>query len=344
MDPSERLDAVTENANSNNADSDDTENPSPKLLFSLIKELAKDIKSLKQKRDPLRIDTSPQRETQEGPTPQRTGTPIDFIYDDDEISLRVSDSSHDEDNSILPSGTITQKIFSSIKTASVEDQKGPAVDAEWGKIVNENWSCKKDKDNMKKLRAQYPIPSNCEVVVPKLNMELWQLINPMQRKSDIMFSQIQRNLAASVAASLSVATSVVSDKINKKEIVQTIANLVALLGEASSEISKKRKLFIRSVLKDEYKDLTALSNETTENLFGNNLSQNIKDLNLRNKLKTKTYNSYTKTKPYNRPNYGKYSSSSATNNHSYLKEQNFLGNRRRSWSSSNSNNKNIKKK
>lgn len=336
-------------SNNNNADSvvvdnnNDDEQPTTKVLLALIKELASDIKNLKEKDSLPRIETSPLRDNL-SPLRENDNSDEESAYEDgDRVSVVVSDHSGDETiNSIPPSGTISSDIFKNIKTASVEDNKGPAVDNTWGKIVNQNWSCKKDKESMKKLRSLYPIPSNCELIVPKLNIELWQLISSTQRKSDVTFSQIQRNLTASVAASLSIATDVLSNKFNKENIIQTTANMVALLGEASNEISKKRKLFIRSVLKDEYKDLTSLTTETTENLFGDNLSQNIKDLNLRNKLKLKSYSYSKNSKPYNRQNY-KYGSSTSRQN--YSKDQSFLGERRKSWNSSHTNNnKNFKKK
>ena len=65
--------------------------------------------------------------------------------------------------------------------------------------------------------------------------------------------------------------------------MQTTADITAMLGQATNEISQKRRLFVRSVLKDEYKDLTSITSETLELLFGDNLPQKIKDLNLRNK-------------------------------------------------------------
>lgn len=340
------------NNNNNSTDSvvvnnNDDEQSSPKVLLDLIKELASDIKKLKEKDNLPQIATSPLRDNLPPLRENEHSVDDSASENGDAVSVVVTDHSDDETiNSIPPSGTITNDIFKNIKTASMEDNKGPAVDNNWGNIVNQNWSCKKDEDSMKKLRSLYPIPSNCELIVPKLNIELWELINSTQRKSDVTFSQIQRNLTASVAASLAIATDVLSNKFDKKNIIQTTANLVALLGEASSEISKKRKLFIRSVLKDEYKDLTSLTTETTKNLFGDNLAQNIKDLNLRNKLELKSYSNYSKSsnKPYNRQNY-KYGSSTTTRQN-YSKDQSFLGERRRSWNSShtNNNNKNFKKK
>ena len=102
------------------------------------------------------------------------------------------------------------------------------------------------------------------------------------------------------------------------------------------KISQKRRLFVRSVLKDEYKDLTSITSETSELLFGDNLPQKIKDLNLRNKLKHKPSYSYSNKggKPYSRPTYSRYASSNSQQNRS------FLGRGRRSWNSSNNTNNN----
>ena len=56
-----------------------------------------------------------------------------------------------------------------------------------------------------------------------------------------------------------------------------------MLGQASYDISLKRKQFVKSVIKDEYKDLCSAS-EITEFLFGNDLPNLIKELSLTRRL------------------------------------------------------------
>ena len=60
--------------------------------------------------------------------------------------------------------------------------------------------------------------------------------------------------------------------------------MAAILGHAALDISHKRRLFIKSVLNEEYKDLASSTHEVTDFLFGDNLAKQVKDLNLTNKL------------------------------------------------------------
>ena len=171
------------------------------------------------------------------------------------------------------------------------------------------------------------------MIVPKLNVELWQILSSFQRKSDVKLATIQRNIIAGVAISLSIMDDVLNDKINKKEMIQKSTDLVALLGHASSKLSVKRKLFIRSVLKDEYKDLVSVSGNVTEKLFGDNLSQSIKDINLRNKLKNKQTYQY-KHKPYKRGYNRQNGQSNYNANYNKNQQMPFLGKGMRGMSSS----------
>ena len=116
-------------------------------------------------------------------------------------------------------------------------------------------------------------------------------------------------------------------------MIKKSTDLVALLGHASSELSVKRKLFIRSVLIDEYKDLISVSGNVTEKPFGDNLSQSIKDINLRNKLQNKQPYQY-KHKPYKR-GYNIHNGQSNYNpNYNKNQQMPFLGKGRRGMSSS----------
>ena len=73
-----------------------------------------------------------------------------------------------------------------------------------------------------------------------------------------------------------------------QKIAQINVDMTAILGQAALDISYKRRLFIKSVLKEEYKDLASTTHEVTDFLFGDNLAKQVKDLNLTNKLSINT--------------------------------------------------------
>ena len=67
-------------------------------------------------------------------------------------------------------------------------------------------------------------------------------------------------------------------------ITQSTADIAAMLGHANYEISLKRRQFIKSVIKEEYRYLCSNSQEITDFLFGENLEERIKEINLTNRL------------------------------------------------------------
>ena len=101
-------------------------------------------------------------------------------------------------------------------------------------------------------------------------------------------------------ASLSILCKIYSGGFSMQIITQKTTDTLPILGEASHELSLARRVFIRSVINSEYKDLYSNSQPVTKFLFGDNLSQVIKELNLTNKLGSRPINkhSYSRNKSY----------------------------------------------
>jgi len=296
---SEQENIATENPNEGNSNTE---------LLELIKTLQADIASIKgnqQQQQPsatptqIGIETSPQREQE-----------MEDLYDVDDIDIYASQSdAFLSDNE----GPEKETIFSNIKIINSEESKGDKISDEWAKIIKESFYSKKDKEDVKKLRESFPVPNNYSMPTPKLNVEIWQLLNSYQKRSDVSMSMIQRNIIAATSGVVSLVQDVISkNKIDKKKLIQKSTDIIGLLGVASKEVSLKRKLFIRSALKDEYKDLVSVNNndekieKDSDKLFGDNLSDNIKDLKLRNKLKgassNKSHNYKNRYEPYTKNN------------------------------------------
>ena len=77
-----------------------------------------------------------------------------------------------------------------------------------------------------------------------------------------------------------------------QSIAEKTADIAAILGQASNELSLKGRVFIRSVINGEYRDLCSSSQSVTEFLFGNNLPHVVKELNLTNKFGSRPINKY----------------------------------------------------
>ncbi|XP_066914833.1 putative neugrin-like protein DDB_G0288135 [Clytia hemisphaerica] len=166
------------------------------------------------------IDTSPQRDYYEEEDEDMEFNELDFDEElelyasqnedfENEIEENTSSKTKDDTPSAVPTSiqvqnepsTSTQDddIFSDIRIVSTEEDKGEKIKDDFARIILDSYNSKKDKENIKKLRQSYPLPENCNIPVPKLNVELWQLLNSFQRKSDVSMAMIQRNLISALS-------------------------------------------------------------------------------------------------------------------------------------------------
>ena len=82
-----------------------------------------------------------------------------------------------------------------------------------------------------------------------------------------------------------------------QSIAQKTADIAAILGQASHELSLKQRVFVRSVINSEYKDLCSSSQPVTKFVFADNLPQVVKDLNLTNKLGPRPISKFSYSSP-----------------------------------------------
>ena len=184
-----------------------------------------------------------------------------------------------------------------------------------------NWHSAKNFENMKEIFQKYKCPSNCASDPPKVNVELWKLLSSWKKKSDVKFVSMQKSLKKSLNASLQIFDSIQNKKLNLQEIAQTTVNIAAILGHVSYDISIKRRVFIESVLNNDYKNLCSSAQPITEFLFGDDLPKQVKGLNLTNKIGNKFISKPNyKSRNYHSNNYER-----SVRSRPYYKRNSFLG-------------------
>ena len=87
---------------------------------------------------------------------------------------------------------------------------------------------------------------------------------------------MQKSLVRTMNASLNILSEIHSGDFSVPSIAQKTADIVAIFCQASDELSLKQRVFIRSVINSEYKDLSSSSQPVTEVLFGDNFPQVVK--------------------------------------------------------------------
>ena len=82
-----------------------------------------------------------------------------------------------------------------------------------------------------------------------------------QRKGDIKLATLQKSLVKVVAGALNIFTEVQKEKFEIQTIAQMVADITAIVGNVSYDLSLKRSELIKSSLKPGFMSLCSANNE-----------------------------------------------------------------------------------
>ena len=195
-----------------------------------------------------------------------------------------------------------QELVNAIDVAGEDEEPGVPLLETWAAKINLAWTTKMSKTNMTTVQGRYLVPSNLtDLKVPKMNHELWRMINKWQKKSDLVMGYTQKLLIKSVAAVLrlnNLCETHIPDRGNRIAAMRTTVDIVSMLGKVNTDIAQKRKATIRPNLKGDFKTLSS-STKVTDQLFGDNLTQDIKDIQVKRKIEENHFSNYTNRGYYN---------------------------------------------
>ena len=221
----------------------------------------------------------------------------------DRLNVRVSDTDgYDSDllrRTDMPLRKVVEKSSSSTSVIdfsklSYFDGKGdvaPEIDTQFASILTKNWweldkSVPENRDKLKDMFKKYNPPANCPFDPPKINEPIRAMLTAAQKSVDMQFSGVQKSMAKTMNSVIGLFCEGQKKSPDFHAMAQSVADIAAMLGDASHEVSRKRRAFIRGSLVSEYKALC--THKGSRNwLFGDDLSKDIADLKLTNKLKKK---------------------------------------------------------
>ena len=207
------------------------------------------------------------------------------------------------------------------------DEKGPNISEKLAKIINDSYQSELSAEKRKEICQKYKIPANCtELIVPKLNNEIWTKLKSNAKRSDIRMGALQDTLNKASSAILVSANDLLTHrkdgtKPDYKAIISRLTDSVALVGQVHKEISFKRREAIRPYLHADYKQACSRTVKPSKLLFGEDLSKTLQELKSTNKI----MNSATSTnswKPANKSQQGynmQYHYHQNNNNKSFLR-------------------------
>ena len=233
--------------------------------------------------------------------PSNEDNPESCPSDEERTSVQANDEMTDTRS--LQDKEEGSDIHDFVKTVNREEKFENPVNEKWALIINNNWNGQKSGEKMKELFRKYNPPRNCDSSkFPKTDGAVWKVLNKYKKKSDLKFIWIQKSSVKAASATLNLndkilkalgkqsntAKEIEETKDIKTEILQNTADIIALLGHASNEITLKRKIALSSVIKPEYRSLCYASGTgTDEFVFGQNLENQLKEINVTSKLTTK---------------------------------------------------------
>ena len=178
--------------------------------------------------------------------------------------------------------------FTKIRFFDGKGEHAPDLDPDLANILTVNWweldkSVKGNKDHLDDLFKKFKSPGNCPFDPPVINKVIKELLDDYQKKGDFKFECVQMSLAKSMNAVIQLYQLGQEATPDLQQMTQLVSDIAAILGDASQEISQKRRAFVRSSLADNYKSLCN-NKGSRAFLFGDDLTKDITDLNLTNKL------------------------------------------------------------
>ncbi|CAG2248963.1 MPDZ [Mytilus edulis] len=144
------------------------------------------------------------------------------------------------------------------------------------------------KSVITEIAKDYKVPSNSKSLAPpKVNPEIWHLLNRQARSDDLSFQTIQRILGFGIVPVIRTA-----EALTKPDAVKTVAkmrvninNALSMLCAAFFEISYVRRMTLKNNMDQKYHQLCTRHLDVTEYLFGDDVSKKVKDINDAQKMK-----------------------------------------------------------
>ena len=175
-----------------------------------------------------------------------------------------------------------ESLIGTLDYVTSTEAAGPCINATWADRLKTIWLEDNNLHSLKPLFEKYRVPSNCDTIcAPTMNPEMKRLMtSKWDKKSDIMYSGMQKSLTKVFSAVLQLNDLNMSQsKESRTRSMQITADITAMLGHVSYELSNQRKFHLGRVIQPQFRPLCAKDTvKPTTMLFGENVTQLIKDI------------------------------------------------------------------
>ncbi|XP_068752154.1 uncharacterized protein [Montipora capricornis] len=249
----------------------------------------------------------------------------------DALSLSGGGDIDDIEDTILEDGdSDNASLLSAISSSlSCSQDTGRPIASGLAELVNGKFNAEYSVEKRKEILQKYKKPSNCDnVLVPKVNEEIWSKLPANAKRSDIRTSALQDTPFKVSSAIICTSDKLLEHREKKtitsyKALINPLLDSVALLGHVCTELSYKRRDALKPFLHQDFRPACARSRKPGKLLFGNDLAKTLQELKTTNKLMT---NNSSDARHYNRS-----SGHSKQENNKYQQKRPFLVNRGRTF-------------
>ncbi|CAC5410278.1 unnamed protein product [Mytilus coruscus] len=207
-----------------------------------------------------------------------------------------SDESYDSDDEACSENEVdndiekaeNENVLESMKDfISLDEKTGPKINSGLASYMNQGLRTRVNEEKYKDLTKKYDKPANVSSLkVPRVNIGIWKQMTPRNKDVDVKLQRLQ-NLLSKTACPLMYMMDMFVDKSSKKEGMSreelqayavTCRDTYQLFHTCYSEITFRRRSFIKGDIQPQYKGLCDDTTPVTDMLFGDDIKEKIKEL------------------------------------------------------------------
>ena len=155
-----------------------------------------------------------------------------------------------------------------------EDDLGPKVSENLANLINVMMKGAISEEKLEQKFSKLKRPENCNLFVPKVNAEIWNILDHSAKTDDLRTQRVQKMLLKAVNSLTMISeTCLASKDASAKAACKGMLGAIGLVLKANRDISQDRraKILVSNRINRQFRKLLSPDIPVTENLFGDDL-------------------------------------------------------------------------
>ena len=181
----------------------------------------------------------------------------------------------------------TGGITSILRDYEVEDETGDEVEGDLALLIETMAKGQLSEANLDKKMTLHKRPQNCNFWVPRVNSEVWSIMDHGAKTSDLKVQKRQKNLLTAVCALTKVAqTCVAGATLDSATVLNSVTDAMGLIFKAVSDLPMDRrgKILNAPQVNKKYRKVVSTEIPVTKQLFGDYLKAAFASIDSSSKL------------------------------------------------------------